>query len=40
VTARHPGTLEPLVLRVTAGVGSEELRSAESAKVNLLKRRA
>lgn len=36
VRATHPGTAEPLVLRVTAGVGSEALRTAEAEKVNKL----
>lgn len=36
VRATHPGTVEPLVLRVTAGVGSEALRTAEAEKVNKL----
>jgi molecular chaperone DnaK (HSP70) len=36
VSAAHPGTAEPLVLRVAAGVGSEALRAAEAEKVNRL----
>jgi molecular chaperone DnaK (HSP70) len=39
VTATHPGTTDPLVLTVSAGVGSEAMRDAERAKVNLLKQR-
>jgi molecular chaperone DnaK len=39
VTARHPGVGEPLVLAVTAGVGSTAMRSEELAKVDLLKQR-
>jgi molecular chaperone DnaK (HSP70) len=39
ITARHPAVREPLVLQVTAGVGSEQMRSAEKAKVELLKHR-
>jgi molecular chaperone DnaK (HSP70) len=39
VTATHPGTTEPLVLTVSAGVGSDEMRDTERAKVNLLKQR-
>ena len=39
VTATHAGASEPLVLRVTAGVGSEQMKADESAKVNLLKQR-
>ncbi|CAO5172325.1 Molecular chaperone [Frankia sp. AiPs1] len=39
VTASHEGAATALVLQVRAGVGSEEMRVAESAKVSLLKRR-
>jgi len=39
VTATHPGTTDPLVLTVSAGVGSDAMRDAERAKVNLLKQR-
>ncbi|WP_018638704.1 Hsp70 family protein [Parafrankia elaeagni] len=39
VTATHVGASEPLVLRVKAGVGSESMKTEESAKVNLLKQR-
>ncbi|MGF7237641.1 MAG: Hsp70 family protein [Frankia sp.] len=40
VTARHPGASEPLVLAITAGVGSAAMRDEEKAKVVLLKQRA
>jgi molecular chaperone DnaK len=40
VTARHPGATDPLVLAITAGVGSSKMRDEESSKVNLLKHRA
>ncbi|WP_462202855.1 Hsp70 family protein [Frankia sp. CcWB3] len=39
VTASHEGAATPLVLEVRAGVGSEEMRAVESAKVSLLKQR-
>jgi molecular chaperone DnaK (HSP70) len=39
VTARHPGANLPLVLAVTAGVGSTAMRDEEQAKVTLLKQR-
>jgi len=39
VTAAHEGAATPLVLQVRAGVGSEQMRAAESAKVSLQKQR-
>ncbi|WP_163512254.1 Hsp70 family protein [Fodinicola acaciae] len=40
VTARHSAVHEPLVLRVEAGMASDEVRNAERAKVDLLKPKA
>ncbi|WP_239380021.1 MULTISPECIES: Hsp70 family protein [unclassified Frankia] len=39
VTATHPGVTGPLVLQVTAGVGSEVMRDEETKKITLLKQR-
>jgi molecular chaperone DnaK (HSP70) len=38
VTARHPGSADPLVLEVAAGVGSEAMLLEESAKLSRLER--
>jgi molecular chaperone DnaK (HSP70) len=40
VTARHAALSQPLVLRVEAGMASDEVRQAERAKVDLLKPKA
>ena len=40
VTARHSALSQPLVLRVEAGMASDEVRQAERAKVDLLKPKA
>ncbi|WP_322753513.1 Hsp70 family protein [Frankia sp. Cas3] len=39
VTATHPGATGPLVLQITAGVGSEAMRDEETQKITLLKQR-
>jgi molecular chaperone DnaK (HSP70) len=39
VTAAHPGATDPLVLEVTAGLGTEAVRQEETAKVNMLEQK-
>jgi molecular chaperone DnaK len=39
IVARHQAVSEPLVMRVEAGVASEAMRFAESAKVAALSQR-